>query len=143
MMFNVSAVRFVSLLLLIAGLLTGNSDSSFGQVPDAPLELTAQASFPGDLSISLFWIDNSLNATGFEVQRRRDGDVEFTTIGVTPFSNVNSFNDIGLEENTTYVYRVFAFNADGASDFSNTASAATSFARPLQVSNFAGEVLFL
>lgn len=141
MMFNISAVRFVPLLSLIAGLLAGAGNSSFGQVPDPPLELTAQASFPGDLSISLFWIDNSLNEIGFEVQRRRDGDVEFTTIGVTAFNNVNSYNDIGLEENTTYFYRVLAFNTDGPSEFSNTASAPTSYARPLQVSNLAGEVI--
>jgi titin len=40
------------------------------------------------------------------------------------------FNDIGLAEKTAYSYRVRAVNLNGASDYSNIASATTSYARP-------------
>ena len=37
--------------------------------PTAPSLLEAQASYPGDLAISLTWNDNSFDETGFEIER--------------------------------------------------------------------------
>src|SRR4030042_5413326 len=37
--------------------------------PAAPSQLEALSSYPGDLAISLSWSDNSLDETGFELDR--------------------------------------------------------------------------
>lgn len=114
--------------------------SAHAQVPDAPTELIAQASRPGDLAISLFWTDNSVNETAFEIQRSLgDGSGVFETIA-TRDANINSMNDVGLTENTTYTYRVRAQNAQGSSVYTNLASAKTSYAMPIQVANLVGTV---
>lgn len=110
------------------------------QVPDAPSDLTAQASRPGDLAISLFWNDNSTNEANFEIQRSTgEGNSAFETIATRDF-NINALNDVGLLENTTYNYRVRAQNVQGNSAFSNVSSAKTSYAMPNQVANLVGTV---
>ena len=99
--------------------------------PAAPSLLEARASFPGDLSIILTWSDNSLDETAFEIERCiGSGCTDFVLIATTPFNNINSMNDVGLAEITTYSYRVRAVNAAGASGYTNVASATTSYAQP-------------
>ncbi len=54
-----------------------------GQTPAAPSNLTARASFPGDLAVVLFWDDNSLDEDGFEVQRcTGEGCGDFATVDI-------------------------------------------------------------
>jgi len=99
--------------------------------PAAPSLLEARASFPGDLAITLTWSDNSLDETAFEIERCiGSGCADFVLIATIPSNNINSMNDVGLAEVTTYSYRVRAVNAAGASGYSNVASATTSYARP-------------
>ncbi|WP_281987814.1 reprolysin-like metallopeptidase [Aquimarina aggregata] len=71
--------------------------------------------------IKLSWADNSDVEDGFIIERRSDGDTDFLKIGQTVF-NVNNFNDDKLEAGRTYFYRVAAFNAAGATDFTNVVS---------------------
>jgi fibronectin type 3 domain-containing protein len=112
---------------------------SFAAPPSAPANLEAVASFPGDLAITLRWTDTAQDETGFEIQRSIDPGFEvFETVGAINFANVDTFNDVGLAEDTLYFYRVVAFNADGASAPSNVAFDFTSFARPNQVSGLTG-----
>lgn len=133
-------VRGLRVVCALAALVSSASINVQAQVPDAPSELTAQASRPGDLAISLFWLDNSLNETGFEIQRSvGEGSAAFESIGTRDF-NIGSYNDVGLLENTTYTYRVRAFNAQGNSAFTNQATAKTSYAMPDQVANLVGTV---
>lgn len=100
--------------------------------PAAPSDLVAQASIPGDLAISLTWIDNSTDETAWEIERCVGaGCTEFTPLATRDATIWGPwFNDIGLAENTSYSYRVRAVNANGASTHSNVASATTSYARP-------------
>ena len=112
---------------------------AFAAPPSAPANLEAVASLPGDLSITLRWTDLSLDETGFEIQRSFDPGFEaFETVGVINLANVDTFNDVGLAEDTLYFYRVAAFNADGSSEYSNVAFEFTGFSRPLQVSGLTG-----
>jgi hypothetical protein len=73
--------------------------------------------------IDLTWDDNSTNESGFRVQRSLDG-ATFNEIDTTG-PNVTSFNDTGLTPETTYFYRVIAFNNFGNADPSNVAADTT------------------
>ena len=100
--------------------------------PNPPSLLDAQASYPGDLAISLTWSDNSYDETGFEIERCIGlGCTDFALYATRDSSIYGPwFNDVGLAEITSYSYRVRAVNAAGASAYSNIASAITSYARP-------------
>lgn len=100
--------------------------------PAAPSDLIAQASYPGDLAISLWWTDNSTIENAFEIERCAGvGCTDFVLIAVRDSSIWGPwFNDVQLDENTSYSYRVRAVGDYGASGYSNVASATTSYAMP-------------
>lgn len=74
--------------------------------------------------VILSWTDAATNEAGFAIERGRDGS-SFAEIGRTG-ANATAYTDTGLEANTTYWYRVRAFNAAGYSAYSNTARVKTS-----------------
>ncbi len=74
--------------------------------------------------VNLTWQDNSTNETGFIVQRRVDGSGHWVELGRTP-ANVTTFSNEGLFPDTTYIYRIRAFNNTESSAFSNEAAATT------------------
>ena len=74
--------------------------------------------------INLTWQDNSTNETGFIVQRRVDGSGHWVELGRTP-ANVTTFSNDGLFPDTTYIYRIRAFNNTESSAHSNEAAATT------------------
>jgi uncharacterized protein len=87
----------------------------------APSNLRALA---GDGRVELTWQDNSFNEDGFKVKRKGPGDLDFidiATIGI----NVTSFNDVQIQPNTTYTYRVRAFRNSGGGNASNDATVTT------------------
>lgn len=86
----------------------------------APSNLTAVAVSLSQ--INLTWTDNSNNESGFKIERM-DGSNGYTEIAVV--DNVTAFSDTGLAPNTTYTYRVRAYNSSGDSDYSNEYSATT------------------
>ena len=92
-------------------------------VPAAPSSLTATA--VSRTQINLSWADNSGDETGFKIERCKTANctnyAEISQVG----ANVTTFADTGLTKNTTYRYRVRAFNANGNSAYSNAASART------------------
>jgi hypothetical protein len=85
--------------------------------PLAPSNLSAQLGLGG--SVFLSWQDNSLNETGFVLQRSSDG-ITFTTVASLP-QDTTAFTDSLANTNSTYFYRVAAFNAFGSSDDSSVA----------------------
>jgi len=87
--------------------------------PFAPSNLTATAE--AGPQVSLAWTDNSLDETGFLIQRSTDG-VTFSDLVTLPADSV-SYVDLAVLPGLTYTYQVAAFNAGGPSAFSNTASA--------------------
>ena len=91
--------------------------------PNAPFALGATATGPGSSRINLTWTDGSINEIGFRVQRQTGGGA-FADVA-TMYPNITTYSDTALASNTTYTYRVVAFNTTGDSPPSNTASATT------------------
>lgn len=90
-------------------------------IPVAPSNLSAVAM--SDSEIALDWSDNSGNETGFRLERSVDG-VNWYEVAVVG-SDMTSFTDNGLLAETTYQYRVRAYNSNGNSSYSNIGSATT------------------
>jgi len=88
--------------------------------------LTAISSSQIDLS----WTDNSDNEDGFKIERKKEGFVDWDEIEIVA-NDVTTYNDTtGLDDGTTYYYRVRAYNTAGNSNYSNEANATTKLAAP-------------
>ncbi len=82
--------------------------------PDAVSDLLGYAT--SQTQISLSWADNpapAFNETGFEVYRSSSATTGFSLIGIAG-ADVLTFNDSGLNPNTTYFYKVRPINATSA-----------------------------
>ncbi len=99
---------------------SATTPSAPGSPPDAPSNLTATAT--GSTQIDLAWVDNAANEDGFRIERSEGGGFsQIATVG----ANVTVYSNTGLAADTTYTYRVYAYNGSGASGYSNPASATT------------------
>ena len=89
--------------------------------PSAPSSLTAGSATTS--SISLDWVDNANNESGFLIERSLNGSTwsQIATVG----ADVTGYVNAGLNSGTTYAFRVRAYNSGGNSAYSNTATAAT------------------
>ena len=85
-------------------------------------------------TINLSWTDASTDESSFRIQRSLDGTSSWTTIG-TVIENVTTYSDNSLSPNTTYYYRIIAYNAIGDSTASTKKSAKTLIAPPNAPSN--------
>ena len=89
-----------------------------------------RAAIAADLTLT--WTDNSTNEEGFNVERRVGTTgtyAQLASVGV----NVTSYTDTNLQTNTTYCYRVLAYNSTGSSAYSNEGCATTSPALPADI----------
>jgi hypothetical protein len=98
-------------------------------VPAAPSNVTAAAVANGWLLVR--WNDNSNNEAGFIIQRSANNGLTWSNAGAVG-ANVNFFDDTTAARSGTYRYRVYAYNAYGASALSAASagvrpSAATAF----------------
>ena len=117
----------------------GNSDYSnsasattFDLPPASPSNLNATAVVPGQ--IGLDWADNSSNENGFAIERSPNGVNSWVEIA-TVTDNITNYTDTGLASGTTFFYRVAAYNLNGNSDFSNSASGTTAETPPESPTN--------
>jgi predicted phage tail protein len=88
--------------------------------PAAPSDLTAVQLVAQE--VTLAWVDNANNETGFAIERSEDG-VNFaplTTVG----ADTTAFADSTVSAGVTYTYQVAAVNDVGPSAYSNMASVA-------------------
>jgi carboxypeptidase T len=85
-------------------------------VPSAPTNLAAAVISRSQ--VNLTWTDNSSNETGFRIQRCTGSTctnfVQIASVG----ANVVSYSNTYLGANTTYRYRVYAYNSAGNSGYS-------------------------
>ena len=92
-------------------------------VPAAPSGLNATSI--SRTQINLSWTDNSNNESGFRIERCKNPNcsnyVQVAQVG----ANVTTVADTGLTKNTTYRYRVRAFNTGGNSAYTAPATGKT------------------
>jgi hypothetical protein len=103
------------LVLLFSGIFfwgcKKDKDGTVTVVPISPAELTATVI--STTQVNLSWTDKSTNETGFKVQRKT-GSGAYADIA-TVNKDITTYSDNGLTPNTTYTYRVYAYNSTGAS----------------------------
>jgi titin len=101
--------------------------------PTAPTDLRLYQ-YPSGTSAQLVWTDRSTDEDGFVVERRLEGEADFTSVGVANAVNgVNSagwFTDTGLPNDAVIAYRVRAVNPLGSSGYSNVITVPTGPAAP-------------
>jgi hypothetical protein len=102
--------------------------------PAAPSGLVAVAQSPTEIDLS--WQDNATGETGYEVQRRIEGQAWAAIINLG--ANATGYQDQGLAADTAYQYRVRAYTASESSDFSNVAEAITPRFPELHVGDLSG-----
>ena len=90
--------------------------------PAAPRNLFATPM--GSNRIDIAWTDSANNEVGFDLERRLNTSTTYTKL-TTLTANSNSYSDNQLAANTTYFYRLRAFNAGGVSGYSNETKALT------------------
>ncbi|HEX8473381.1 MAG TPA: S8 family serine peptidase [Pyrinomonadaceae bacterium] len=74
--------------------------------------------------VNLSWMDNSTDETGFRVERCAGvGCTNFVQIAQLG-ANIKAYSNTGLAVNTTYVYRVRAYNNNGNSAYSSAVQVA-------------------
>ncbi|NDP21037.1 MAG: T9SS type A sorting domain-containing protein [Paludibacter sp.] len=101
------------------------------KIPKGPVSLTTTSSSQGQITVA--WIDKASNETGY-ILERRTGNTTFSTYK-TLESNTKQFVDTDLKMDSTYYYRVMAFNSVGFSVFSNVGSVNMSLTAINDVSN--------
>ncbi|MEJ2614747.1 MAG: T9SS type A sorting domain-containing protein, partial [Ignavibacteriaceae bacterium] len=102
----------------------------------APTNLAAIKYHADTTKVDLSWNDNSPNELGFIIQRKL-GDsasvssyVNIDTVG----ADVTAFTDSTTMDTTKYTYRIFAYDADTTSDYSNVATVTTPL--PVELTSF-------
>lgn len=92
--------------------------SSYSQVINAPDELEAESEDSSYIKVK--WDDNSNNEAGFYIERSLDDDQNFENIGSVG-QNEELFYDYWVTRGRRYYYRVYAYNGELRSEFSNVA----------------------
>jgi len=124
-------VFLFSVVLVIFGC-SSNNNGTVTVVPLAPTNLTG--STISTTQINLSWTDNATNEVGYKIERKT-GSGSYAVIGSTA-TNLTTFNDLGLTPNTSYTYRVYAYNSAGNSvQYSNELTIATQDSIPSWLTN--------
>jgi hypothetical protein len=108
-----------------------------GSGPGAPLAPSNLHSTATLSQVSLAWNDNSDNEDHFEIERRTGG-LGFSLLAT---SATGAYVDTTVTQDTTYVYRVRAVNAIGASGFSNEHTVTVPAALPAAPSNLQAKAI--
>jgi len=74
--------------------------------------------------INLSWTDRSSYESGFKIERKIGTEATYSQIAIIA-ADQTGYSDTGLNEATTYYYRVRAYDTNGDSNYSNEAGATT------------------
>ncbi len=85
-------------------------------VPVSPTNLVVTDT--AALSVQLSWTDNSLQESGFVVERAEEQSEIFEEVGNVG-ANIITYTDNGLKQRTDYRYRIKAINGENASTYTN------------------------
>jgi len=124
--FNQMDVQFLNNAGVVSDTFRITHDPGPGNPPAAPSGLSAAPFSPSEIDLN--WTDNASDEDGFDIERSPDGSL-WALIDSVGADSV-SYRDSGLNDDTTYHYRVAAFNGAGSSPYSNSASATTDPAPP-------------
>lgn len=116
------------IVIAISSCSTSTDSNSDSNTPVTPIVPLAPSYLSGDVlsttQIKLDWLDNSTDEIGFKIERKTVS-TNYTVVG-TSNQNMPMFSDSGLTPNTTYTYRVCAYNANGNStSYSNEVTLTT------------------
>lgn len=92
-------------------------------LPSAPNNLSASA--VSRSQINLNWADLSTNEVGFKLERCAGATCTNFIQIASVAANMTSYANTGLKRNTSYRYRMRAYNGSGDSSYSNIAAAKT------------------
>lgn len=112
------------------------------------LPLVAHAQAPSSVvakavsltQVTVFWVDNYPNETGFVIERRVSGKQGFESVGKTA-ANVSKFTDTSAKPDTKYYYRVAAKFGARSSPYSPDAVVMTPEEMPAAPSNLIAMVV--
>lgn len=99
-----------------------NAYQALKMLPAAPSDLSAVEKSVD--RIDLAWSDNASDESGFVIERKKGKEGTYELIDTVSANAVN-YRDNELSASTNYYYRVSAYNENGASPYSNTATAQT------------------
>lgn len=74
-----------------------------------------------DVAILLEWDDNSNYEVGYKIERKKENE-EYVLLDSVD-QNINTYIDDSIEEFTKYYYRIYGFNQEFQTNYSNTANA--------------------
>jgi len=97
---------------------SGSGDGIVAEVPVSPSELAATIT---DEGISLSWVDNSDNETGFYIERAED--ISLFSLIDSVLGGITSYVDANVVAGVQYTYRIKAFNENGGSEYTSTVTA--------------------
>ena len=107
----------------------------------APTDLMAIKDSPDTINVKLTWKDNSSNELGFVIQRKIGDSASVGTFTIidTVAENITAYIDSTTKDTTKYTYRVYAYNVDTASAYSNLATITTPL--PVELTSFSANVV--
>ncbi len=105
--------------------------------PEAPTDLVAVGTGSGaEKAVTLLWADNSLNETGFVIERATNDTFTGTLSAFFVGSDINVYVDLIGDTDATYFYRVYARNMVGAKVDGSDAPAAPGFPTATMISGY-------
>ncbi|MCF7811391.1 fibronectin type III domain-containing protein [bacterium] len=109
-------------------------------LPFSPVNLRVIQDVDSDTAAFLEWDDVSSIETGYEIQRKRQYESDFKTVGLLGI-NTTSFRDAGLEPYSWYYYKVRTLLDTLTSDWSNLDSMYTEVLLPLKPTELTAEAI--
>ncbi|MGA6924561.1 MAG: beta-propeller fold lactonase family protein [Desulfosarcina sp.] len=90
--------------------------------PTAPSDLVAETH--DETAIFLSWTDNSIDESGFKIERRSEDEDNYVQI-TTVAANTTTYEDYRVSSDTLYYYRLRAYKEASDSDYSASANDTT------------------